>query len=65
MQKMKSMEATLVKASHVFSDCPAMVTKLRAMTHNAQEQVQAHRKHATHLVNLAGWPTPKGFHCHL
>uniref|UniRef100_A0A7N0SY65 Hexosyltransferase n=1 Tax=Kalanchoe fedtschenkoi TaxID=63787 RepID=A0A7N0SY65_KALFE len=63
MQKMKSMEATLIKASHVFSDCPAMVTKLRAMTHSAEEQVQAHMKQATHLVNLAGRTTPKAFHC--
>ncbi|KAL9677398.1 hypothetical protein QQ045_005627 [Rhodiola kirilowii] len=63
VQKMKSMEGTLQKASHVFTDCPALVTKLRAMTHSAEEQVQAHSKQATHLVNLAGRTTPKGFHC--
>ncbi|KAF6151645.1 hypothetical protein GIB67_033299 [Kingdonia uniflora] len=60
---MKAMEGTLNKASQIYTDCPAMATKLRAMTYNAEEQVQAHKNQATYLVQLASRTTPKGLHC--
>ncbi|KAL3517645.1 hypothetical protein ACH5RR_020234 [Cinchona calisaya] len=63
LQKMKVMEATLLKASHLYPDCPDMVKKLRAMTHNAEEQVRAQENQMTFLVQLAGRTTPKGMHC--
>lgn len=57
------MEATLLKASHVYRDCSALVTKLRAMTNRVEEQLEAQKNQATYLVELAGRSTPKGFHC--
>ena len=57
------MEVTLSKASRVYTDCPAMALKLRAMTYNAEEQVRAQRSQAAFLVQLAGRTTPKGLHC--
>ncbi|XP_021843951.1 probable galacturonosyltransferase 6 isoform X2 [Spinacia oleracea] len=63
LQKMKYMESTLSKASHVYPDCSNMVNKLRAMTHSAEEQVQSQRKQTTFLTELAGRTTPKGLHC--
>ncbi|KAL2934690.1 putative galacturonosyltransferase 6 [Bienertia sinuspersici] len=63
LQKMKSMESTLSKASRVFPDCSNMANKLRAMTHSAEEQVQSQRKQTSFLTELAGRTTPKGLHC--
>ncbi|XP_062148171.1 probable galacturonosyltransferase 6 isoform X2 [Alnus glutinosa] len=63
LQKMRGMEATLLKASHVFPDCSDMATKLRSMTHNTEELVQSQRNQAAHLVRLAARTTPKGLHC--
>nr|XP_027095665.1 probable galacturonosyltransferase 6 [Coffea arabica] len=63
LQKMKAMGATLLKASQLYPDCSAMVKKLRAMTHNAEEQVLTLKNQTTFLVQLAGRTTPKGLHC--
>ncbi|XP_027181650.1 probable galacturonosyltransferase 6 [Coffea eugenioides] len=63
LQKMKAMDATLLKASQLYPDCSAMVKKLRAMTHNAEEQVLTLKNQTTFLVQLAGRTTPKGLHC--
>ncbi|XP_022771206.1 probable galacturonosyltransferase 6 isoform X1 [Durio zibethinus] len=62
-QKMRSMKVSLAKASHVFPDCSAMATKLRAMFYNAEEQVRAQKNQESYLVQLAGRTTPKGLHC--
>ncbi|XP_047316051.1 probable galacturonosyltransferase 6 [Impatiens glandulifera] len=61
--KMRLMEATLSKASRIFTDCNSMSTKLRAMTYNAEEQVRAHKNQVSYLIQLAGRTTPKGLHC--
>ncbi|XP_059432747.1 probable galacturonosyltransferase 6 isoform X3 [Corylus avellana] len=63
LQKMRYMEATLLKADRIYPDCSEMVTKLRAMTHNTEELVQAQKNQATNLVRLAARTTPKGLHC--
>ncbi|RZC81348.1 hypothetical protein C5167_043922 [Papaver somniferum] len=63
LQRMKSMEATLGKASRVYHDCSSMATKLRAMTYNTEEQVRAQKNQAIYLVELASRTTPKGLHC--
>ncbi|KAA8550798.1 hypothetical protein F0562_002482 [Nyssa sinensis] len=63
LQRMKSMEVTLSKASRVYTDCPAMAGKLRAMTYNAEEQVRAQKDEVTFLAQLAGRTTPKGLYC--
>lgn len=63
LQKMKSMEVTLLKASRIYTDCPAMASKLRAMAYNTEEQARAHKNQATYLVELAARTTPKGLHC--
>ncbi|KAI8522995.1 hypothetical protein RHMOL_Rhmol13G0040200 [Rhododendron molle] len=63
LHRMRAMEATLTKASHVYTDCPAMVTKLRAMTYNLEEQARAQKSQVQFLLQLAGRTTPKGLHC--
>ena len=63
LQKMRDMEATLLKADRIYPDCSEMVTKLRAMTHSTEELVQAQKNQATNLVRLAARTTPKGLHC--
>ena len=63
LQKTRHMEASLSNANCVFPDCTAMAAKLRAMNHNAEEQVHSHQREATHLVHLAARTTPKGLHC--
>ncbi|CAI9762895.1 unnamed protein product [Fraxinus pennsylvanica] len=52
MQKMKTMNSTLLTASRVYPDCSAVVKKLRAMTYNAEEQVQSQKMQETFLVGL-------------
>lgn len=63
LQRMRSMEASLSKANRVYPDCSAMATKLRAMTYNAEEQVQSQKNQATFLIQLAARTTPKSHHC--
>ncbi|XP_043693998.1 probable galacturonosyltransferase 6 isoform X2 [Telopea speciosissima] len=63
LQKMRFMETSLSKASRIYTDCCAMETKLRAMTYNAEEQLEAHKDQAAYLVKLAARTTPKGLHC--
>ncbi|KAJ8749451.1 hypothetical protein K2173_025646 [Erythroxylum novogranatense] len=63
LQKMRSMEASLTKASRVFPDCSSMAKKLRAMTYNAEDQVRAQQNQAAYLVDLAARTTPKSLHC--
>ncbi|MCI03442.1 galacturonosyltransferase 6-like [Trifolium medium] len=60
---MRHMGASLSKASRAFPDCAAMASKLRAMNHNAEEQVRSQQHEVTHLVHLAARTTPKGLHC--
>ncbi|KAG4396322.1 hypothetical protein GLYMA_19G161500v4 [Glycine max] len=63
LQKMRHMEASLSKANRAFPDCTAMAAKLRAMNHNAEEQVRSHQHEGTYLIHLAARTTPKGLHC--
>ncbi|KAK6940735.1 Glycosyl transferase, family 8 [Dillenia turbinata] len=63
LQRMRNMEASLAKAGHIYNDCSAMATKLRAMTENAEEQVRAQKNQVNYLVHLAARTTPKGLHC--
>ncbi|GAB4841679.1 hypothetical protein Ancab_022401 [Ancistrocladus abbreviatus] len=63
LHKSKTMEVALSKASRAYADCSAMVKKLRAMTQNTEEQVQAQRDESKFLTQLAGRTTPKGLHC--
>lgn len=63
LQKMRHMEASLSKADRAFPDCISMAGKLRAMNHNAEEQVRSKQHEATYLVHLAARTTPKGLHC--
>ncbi|CAN4094639.1 unnamed protein product [Withania somnifera] len=63
IQTMKAMEGTLLKASRIYPDCSSMVNTLRAMTYNAEEQLQSQRDKTSFLVQLAATTTSKGFHC--
>lgn len=57
------MEVALYKVSRVFHNCPAIATKLHAMTYKAEEQARAQKKQAANLMQLAARTTPKGLHC--
>ncbi|OVA16240.1 Glycosyl transferase [Macleaya cordata] len=63
LQRMGSMEGTLSKASRIYTDCSAMVEKIRAMTSNTEEELQAQMNQATYLFQIFGRTTPKGLHC--
>ncbi|CAN6842572.1 unnamed protein product, partial [Brassica oleracea] len=62
-QRLKAMELALYKVSRVFHNCPAIATKLHAMTYKSEEQAWAQKKQAAHLMHLAARTTPKGLHC--
>ncbi|KAI4349445.1 hypothetical protein L6164_010032 [Bauhinia variegata] len=63
LQKMRRMEASLLKAGRVYPDCFAMAVKLRAMTNSAEEQVRSQKNEVTYLAHLAARTTSKGIHC--
>ncbi|KAL9239716.1 hypothetical protein vseg_014011 [Gypsophila vaccaria] len=63
LQKVKTMESTLSKASHAYPNCSSMINKLRAMMHIAEDQVRSQKTQTTSLSELAGRTTPKGLHC--
>ncbi|XP_010557170.1 PREDICTED: probable galacturonosyltransferase 6 [Tarenaya hassleriana] len=63
LRKVKPIEAAIYKARRVFDNCPAIATKLRAMTYNTEEQARAQKIQATYLMQLAARTTPKGLHC--
>ncbi|KAL7142893.1 hypothetical protein ABFS83_08G155200 [Erythranthe nasuta] len=62
-EKMKAMEQTLLKGKQIQDDCAAVVKKLRAMLHLAEEQLRAHKKQALFLTHLTAKTVPKGLHC--
>uniref|UniRef100_A0A2P2Q5J9 Uncharacterized protein n=1 Tax=Rhizophora mucronata TaxID=61149 RepID=A0A2P2Q5J9_RHIMU len=39
IRKMRSMDASLNKAGHIFRDCLSMAKKIRAIFYNADEKV--------------------------
>lgn len=61
--RLKAMEVALYKVSRVFHNCPAIATKLQAMTYKTEEQARAQKKQASYLMQLAARTTPKGLHC--
>ncbi|XP_052186385.1 probable galacturonosyltransferase 6 isoform X2 [Diospyros lotus] len=63
LQRMKAMKITLSKANYLYRECPVMATKLRALTCNAEEELQAEKNQVTFLVQLAGRTIPKSLHC--
>lgn len=63
LQKMKAMEFTLSKAQKAYPHCSQMTSKLRAMTHNSEELVRAHRTESSFLEQVAVRTLPKGHHC--
>ncbi|KAK1272551.1 putative galacturonosyltransferase 4 [Acorus gramineus] len=61
--KLKAMEVTLAKGKQIQDDCSAVIKKLRAILHTAEEQLRAHKKQAMFLMQLAAKTLPKGLHC--
>jgi alpha-1,4-galacturonosyltransferase len=61
--RLKAMEVALYKVSRAFHNCPAIATKLQAMTYKTEEQARAQKKQAAYLMQLAARTTPKGLHC--
>lgn len=62
-ERMKTMERTLTRGMQLYNDCSAMVKKLRAMVHLAEEQLRVHKRQSTYLTQLAAKTLPKGLHC--
>ncbi|KAI3466477.1 hypothetical protein Pfo_023140 [Paulownia fortunei] len=62
-EKLKAMEQTLLKGKQIQDDCAAVVKKLRAMLHSAEEQLRVHKKQALFLTHLTAKTMPKGLHC--
>ncbi|KAK4484967.1 hypothetical protein RD792_007573 [Penstemon davidsonii] len=61
--KLKAMEQTLLKGKQIQDDCGAVVKKLRAMLHSAEEQLRVHKKQTLFLTHLTAKTMPKGLHC--
>ncbi|GER37532.1 galacturonosyltransferase [Striga asiatica] len=61
--KLKAMEQTLSKGRQIQEDCAAVVKKLRAMLHLAEDQLRVHRKQTLFLTHLTAKTIPKGLHC--
>ncbi|KAK6133140.1 hypothetical protein DH2020_033179 [Rehmannia glutinosa] len=61
--KLKAMEQTLLKGKQIQDDCAAVVKKLRAMLHLAEDQLRVHRKQTLFLTHLTAKTMPKGLHC--
>lgn len=57
------MEQTLAKGKQIQDDCAAVVKKLRAMLHSAEEQLRVHKKQTMFLTQLTAKTIPKGLHC--
>ncbi|KAJ8635761.1 hypothetical protein MRB53_010028 [Persea americana] len=62
-EKRKAMELTLARAKQIQDDCAAVIKKLRAMLHSAEEQLRVHKKQTLFLTQLAAKTLPKGLHC--
>ncbi|KAM3299709.1 hypothetical protein ACQJBY_040954 [Aegilops geniculata] len=58
-EKVKALELTLVKGEQTQDDCSAVVKKLRAMLHSAEEQLYAQKKQTVFLTQLAAKTLPK------
>ncbi|KAL6542962.1 hypothetical protein OROHE_010482 [Orobanche hederae] len=61
--KLKAMEQTLSRGKQIQDDCAAVVKKLRAMLHLAEDQLRVHRKQTLFLTHLTAKTMPKGLHC--
>lgn len=62
-EKLKGMEQTLAKGKQIQDDCAAVVKKLRAILHSAEEQLRVHKKQTMYLTQLTAKTLPKGLHC--
>jgi alpha-1,4-galacturonosyltransferase len=57
------MELTLVKARKIQDNCSGAVNRLRTALHSTEQQLQAHKRMANYLAQVAAKSLPKGFHC--
>lgn len=62
-EKLRAMEATLAKGKQIQENCSAVINKLQAILHSTEEQLNAHKKQAIYLTQLAAKTLPKGLHC--
>ncbi|KZV27586.1 putative galacturonosyltransferase 4 [Dorcoceras hygrometricum] len=62
-ERLRAMEQTLLKGKQIQDDCAAMIKKLRAMLHLADEQLRVHKKQELFLTHLTAKTMPKGLHC--
>ncbi|XP_077214589.1 putative galacturonosyltransferase 4 isoform X2 [Tasmannia lanceolata] len=62
-EKLKAMEQTLAKGKQIQDDCSAVIKKLRAILHSAEEQLRVQMKQTMFLTQLAAKTLPKGLHC--
>jgi alpha-1,4-galacturonosyltransferase len=57
------MERTLVKARKIHDNCSGVVNRLRTALHSTERQLQAHKRMANYLAQVAAKSLPKGLHC--
>ncbi|OAY74821.1 putative galacturonosyltransferase 4 [Ananas comosus] len=62
-EKLRAMEETLAKGKQIQENCSAVINKLQAILHSTEEQLNAHKKQAIYLTQLAAKTLPKGLHC--
>ncbi|XP_073148507.1 probable galacturonosyltransferase 4 isoform X1 [Henckelia pumila] len=62
-ERLRAMEQTLLKGKQIQDDCAAVIKKLRAMLHLAEEQLRVHKKQELFLTHLTAKTMPKGLHC--
>ncbi|TVU09970.1 hypothetical protein EJB05_43470, partial [Eragrostis curvula] len=61
--KIRAMEQTLVKVRKIHDSCSGAVNRLRAALHSTEQQLQAHKRQANYLAQVAAKSLPKGLHC--
>ncbi|GJM98480.1 hypothetical protein PR202_ga15497 [Eleusine coracana subsp. coracana] len=61
--KIRAMEQTLVKVRKIHDNCSGAVNKLRSALHSTEQQLQAHKRMANYLAQVAAKSLPKGLHC--
>ncbi|GJN33664.1 hypothetical protein PR202_gb22285 [Eleusine coracana subsp. coracana] len=61
--KIRAMEQTLVKVRKIHDNCSGAVNRLRSALHSTEQQLQAHKRMANYLAQVAAKSLPKGLHC--
>ncbi|KAL6844704.1 hypothetical protein ACP4OV_025363 [Aristida adscensionis] len=61
--KIRAMEQTLVKFRKIHDNCSSAVNRIRTSLHSREQQLQAQKRQANYLAQVAAKSLPKGLHC--